>query len=75
MIEVKIRRIGNSVGILLPAEILEHLQKREGQSVFLAPEVGGSIQMTGADPKFADKMTRAHNIMKRYDNALRELAK
>lgn len=75
MFEVKIRKIGNSVGIYLPKEVLAHLNRSEGQSLFLAPEAGSTVQISAFDPKFADKMTRAHNIMKRYDNALRELAK
>jgi putative addiction module antidote len=75
MVEVKIRRFGNSLGVILPKEVLSRLNSGDGQKLFLVEESGGDYRLTAYDPAFAKKLDKAEDIMSRYRNTLRELAK
>ena len=74
-IETKVRRIGNSLGIVLPKEALHTLKVEEGTTLYLTEGAEGSLRVTADQPGFAEKMQAAEDIMGRYRNALRELAK
>jgi len=74
-IETKVRRIGNSLGIILPKEALETLKVQEGASLYLSESPNQSMQLTAAQSDFARTMEVAERCMARYRNALRELAK
>lgn len=75
MIEVKVRRFGNSLGVILPKEVLSQLRSGDGERLFLIEEAGGDYRLTAYDPAFARKVQKAEDIMNRYRNTLRELAK
>jgi len=75
MVQLKVRKVGNSLGITLPAQVAQDLQVVEGAQLFLTKEPGGSFRITPYDPDFADAMKAAKSLMTRYRNALRELAK
>ena len=75
VVELKLRKIGNSVGVVLPKEALVRLNADEGDVLFLTDAADGSFRLTAGDPSFADKMAVAEKISRRYRNALRELAK
>lgn len=74
-IETKIRKIGNSLGIVLPKEALQALKAGEGDVLFLTEGAEGSLRVTPEKPGFQDIMKIAEEGMNRYRNALRELAK
>jgi putative addiction module antidote len=74
-IETKVRRIGNSLGIVLPKEALQALKVQEGDVLFLTEAPEGSLRVTPEKPGFQDVMKIAEEGMNRYRNALRELAK
>ena len=74
-IETKVRRIGNSLGIVLPKEALQALKVQEGDVLFLTEAPEGSLRVTPEKPGFQDIMKIAEEGMNRYRNALRELAK
>lgn len=74
-IETKVRKIGNSLGIVLPKEALNALKVEEGTSLYLTEAPEGSMRVTPDRPGFAEKMEIAERLMNRYRNALRELAK
>lgn len=73
--QTKVRRIGNSLGIVLPKEALHALKVEEGATLYLTEGAEGSLRVTPDQPGFAEKMHLADQLMKRYRNALRELAK
>ncbi|NCJ07456.1 AbrB/MazE/SpoVT family DNA-binding domain-containing protein [Synechococcales cyanobacterium C] len=73
MTTLKIRKVGNSLGLTLPKEILEKLQVSEGDTVFVT-ETPDGIQLTPYDPAFEQAMAAYHKVNSRYKNALRELA-
>ena len=75
MVALKLRKVGNSIGVVLPREVLGHLRANEGDELFLVEGPNNSYRLTAFDPSFQAKMEKAEEIMGRYRNALRELAK
>jgi putative addiction module antidote len=73
-IELKVRRVGNSLGLVLPKEALNQLNVGDGDQLYIT-EAPGGYRLTAADPEFAKQMEVAEKGMRRYRNALRELAK
>lgn len=74
MIKVTLRKIGNSVGMILPAEALHELDLRVGEKLFLTSSPEG-LRLTPYNPEFEKKIKIAAEGMRRYRNALKELAK
>ena len=74
MTALKLTQIGNSVGVILPKEILARLRLEKGDSVFVTDAVGG-ITLTPYDAGFETQMTAAREVMKKRRQVLRELAK
>lgn len=72
--ELKITKIGNSLGVILPKEVLAHLNAGKGDALWLR-QTGEGITLSPYDPAFAEQMDAARKLMKKRRNALRELAK
>ena len=73
--KTKVRKIGNSLGIVLPKEALRVMKVREGATLYLTEAPESSLRIMECKPGFEEKMRLAHNLIDRYRNALRELAK
>lgn len=73
-VELKIRKIGNSLGVVLPREALTHLKVAEGDIITLTESPDG-VRLTTANPEFARSMAVFESLNRRYRNTLRELAK
>jgi len=69
-----VRKVGNSLGMLLPAEAAEKLRVKKGDKLYLT-ETPDGFRLTPFDPDFAETMGVAEGFMRRYRNALRDLAK
>ena len=74
-LELKLRKIGNSVGVVLPKEALARLKAKEGDTITLTPTPDGGFRVAAQDEKFSAAMAVFADLNKRYRNALRELAK
>ena len=74
MTSLKLRKIGNSYGVILPKEMLNRLKIKEGDTVY-AHDIPDGVQITAADPDFEAGMAALWRGMRKYRNALRELAK
>lgn len=74
MHQLKITAIGNSAGIILPKELLARLGVEKGDVLTLVDTPNG-VELTAFDPQFDEQMKAAREVMGRYRNALRELAK
>ncbi len=74
MLALKITKVGNSSGLLLPKEALAKLRVEQGDTVYLT-ETPEGYRITPYDPDFARQMELARKIMRKHRNALRELAK
>lgn len=75
VLELKLRKVGNSVGLVLPKEALARLNAEDGDAVFLTDATDGGFRLTAGNPEFARKLKVAENLSRRYRNALKELAK
>jgi len=75
LVELKIRKFGNSLGVVLPKEVTPRLRTGDGERVFLIEAGDGDYRLTPYDPGFEKKMKKADEIMSRYRNTLRALAK
>ena len=69
-----VRKIGNSLGIIITKEIAEHLHVTEGDQLYPVHTKDG-IRFTPYDPDFASVMESNREYMRRHRNALSELAK
>lgn len=75
VLELKLRKVGRSLGVILPDEILSHLKVGKGDSVYLTRTADGSLRLSGPDDELKRQMDVAEDISRRYRNALRDLAK
>jgi len=73
-LELKIRKVGNSLGVVLPKEALAKLNVEEGDTIMLT-EAQDGVRLTAANPEFAKTMSVFESLSRRYRDTLRELAK
>ena len=71
---LKLTQIGNSVGVILPREMLAKLGVTKGDTLYAIDQPDG-LRLTVADPDFATQMEVARQVMKDRRAVLRELAK
>lgn len=72
---VQLRKIGNSVGIILPKEMLARLDLAEGDRFTVIRQPDREVKLVPHDELHARTMAIARKAMKQYAGALRELAK
>jgi len=72
--EIKVRKIGNSLGVILPREALAKLKVEDGDTLMLS-EAPDGLLLSAYDARVAEQVAAARKGMRRYRNALRELAK
>jgi len=72
MTSVKVRKIGNSLGVVLSKDVIASLGVDNGDELFLIPTKGG-YQISPYDPEFAKQVSTAEQIMKKRRNMLRKL--
>jgi len=75
VVELKLRKIGNSVGVVLPKEVLAHLKVGEGDTICVTEAVDGSLRVGPSNDEFKKQMDAAESVISRYRRTLRELAK
>jgi putative addiction module antidote len=71
---LKVRRVGNSLGLVLPKEVLAKLRVGEGDELTVTDTAEG-VALQHFDGDLQEQIEAARRGMKRYRNALRELAK
>jgi len=71
---LKVRKIGNSLGVVLPKEVLAKLRVGEGDELTVS-ETPNGVALQRHDAEIQEQIEAARRAMKRYRNALRELAK
>lgn len=69
-----IRRIGNSVGVILGRDVVDRLGVKEGDVLFAVRTPNG-IELTPYDPTFAEAVEAGRDYMRRHRDAMRALAK
>ena len=73
MTTLKITTIGNSVGVILPKEVLARLRVEKGD-VLYANEIPGGIELRAYDKEFVVDMDMVEKIIHENRNVLKKLA-
>jgi putative addiction module antidote len=71
---LKLTQIGNSVGVVLPKEILAQLKLAKGDTVFLT-EAANGVMLSPYDPAVEEELNAGREFMKEYRDTFRALAK
>ena len=71
---IKLRKIGNSVGLILPKEIADRLHVSAGDVLHVIVD-GDGARLTPYDPKFDIAMEAFGRTRRKFRNALHQLAK
>jgi putative addiction module antidote len=74
MTALKLTQIGNSVGVILPKELLARLKLEKGDTVY-ATDAANGVLLTPYSAEFEAQMTAARRVAKKRRHVLRELAK
>ena len=71
---LKLTQIGNSVGIILPKDVLARQKKEKGDTVFLSV-APGVVTLTPNDPSFQEQLDICREFMREYRDTFNALAK
>ncbi len=72
-ITTKITKVGNSSAIIIPKELMDKLNLKQGEELSLS-EIDAGLLLTPYNEKKAKQMDRAREIMRENRNMLRKLA-
>ena len=75
MLQLKVRRTRNALGVTLPAEAARALNVKDSDSIYLTTSPDGSMRITACDPDFGEAIHAPESYMARYRHAFRALAK
>jgi putative addiction module antidote len=73
MTKLKITTVGNSAGVVLPKEVLQHLRVDKGDTLYVL-ETHNGIELTAYNPDFAAQMELAERVMREDRDVLKKLA-
>jgi putative addiction module antidote len=71
---LKLTQIGNSVGVILPKEVLAKLKLEKGQSIFIT-ETPDGYAITPYDPAVEEQLNAGRDFMREYRDTFHQLAK
>ena len=72
--ELKLRKVGNSVAMIVPKHVRQRMGVKEGDAVYLT-ETPDGYRLSPYNPEFSRQMELAREIQSKHRDALRELAK
>ncbi len=73
--QLKLIKVGNSTGVILPKDVLARLRVDTGDELYLTEQPDGKFALSGYDAEFAKAMDTAEAIMREDRDILRILAK
>lgn len=71
---LKLTQIGNSVGVILPKEVLARLKLEKGDTLFLTDSPDG-VALTPYDPSLDDQLAMGREFMREFRDTFHALAK
>jgi putative addiction module antidote len=74
MTALKLTQIGNSVGVVLPKELLARLKVGKGDTLFVTDAPGG-VTLTPYDTTLAEQLELGREFMREYRDTFHQLAK
>ena len=72
---LQIRKIGNSVGLILPKDLLARLKLKEGDKLYVVEQTERGLKLTPYDPKHEKAMEIARRGFRKYADTFKALAK
>ena len=72
---LQIRKIGNSLGFILPKDLLARLDLKEGDKMHVVEQAERGVKLSAYDPKQAKVMSIARQVVVEYKDTFRALAK
>ena len=72
---LQIKKIGNSLGLILPKELLARLKLKEGDKFHIVEQTERGIKLSPYDPKHAKAMAIARRSFRKYADTYKALAK
>ena len=72
---LQVRKIGNSIGLILPKELLARLKLQEGDKLHVVEQTERGLKLSPYDPKHAKAMEIARRAFREYADTFRALAK
>ena len=73
MTTLKVTTVGNSAGVVLPREVLQHLRVSKGDTLYVL-ETPNGIELVPYDPEFAGQMEAAEQVMREDRDVLKKLS-
>jgi putative addiction module antidote len=74
MTTLKLTQIGNSVGVILPKEVLARLKVEKGDTLFVT-EAANGVTLTPYDPELEEQLQAGREFMREYRDTFHQLAK
>ncbi len=74
MSALKLTQIGNSLGVILPKEVLARLKLVKGDTVFLT-EAANGINLSAYNPDMEEQLKLGREFMHDYRDTFHQLAK
>jgi putative addiction module antidote len=71
---LQIKKIGNSLGLILPKELLARLKLKEGDKFHIVEQTERGIKLSPYDPKHAEAMEIARRSFRKYADTYKALA-
>ncbi len=75
MSALKLTQIGNSVGVILPKEVLARLKVEKGDTLFMTEAAGGGVTLTPYDPDLEAQLALGREFMRDFRDTFHQLAK
>ncbi|RRJ94704.1 AbrB family transcriptional regulator [Opitutaceae bacterium TAV4] len=72
---LRLRKVGNSYGVILPKEALGYFNVKEGDTLSLTNGIDGSGRLAVSNREMNRQMAIVDDVMRRYRHTLKELAK
>ena len=74
MTALKLTQIGNSVGVILPKELLAKIKLEKGDTVFVT-EAANGVNLSPYDPSLDEELAMGREFMREYRDTFHQLAK
>ena len=72
---LQVKKIGNSLGLILPKELLARLKLKDGDQLHIVEQTERGIKLSPYDPKHAEAMDIARRSFRKYADTYKALAK
>ena len=75
VVVLQVRRVGNSLGLILPKDLLSRLRLEEGDKLHVVEQTERGLKLSPYDPTHAKGMEIARQAFRDYADTLKVLAK